>query len=92
MENVTGTKELEELITLLRIDVARLMQKVDSFHRIEARLDQTVIIADRAGQSADSAHKRISKVEAGQRWVIGTALTCIALVISGIGLMWNILR
>lgn len=87
-----NTKELGELITLLRIDVAKLMQKVDSFHRIETKLDQTVLVADRASQSVDSAHKRINKLESWQRYVIGTALTCLGITISGVALIWNILK
>jgi hypothetical protein len=94
MSDENKPKDVTELITLLRIDIALLMQKVDSFHNVERKVDDIAIIADRATQSTSSAHKRIDRIEtestSGRRWAIGSVLTSIAVAVSVISLFLNL--
>ncbi len=76
--------------------IGKMAHSVD---RLVDKLDKSDDIAREAMQSAKSAHHRIDDlkkdqegVRVGQRWLIGTTISAVALFLTGIGLLWNLLK
>lgn len=74
-------KELSELITDLRIDIAKLNEKIDALKVTTNKIDSIEKTANEAQGSVKSAHHRIDRIEKMIYWlattVAGSLITAI---------------
>lgn len=84
--------DISEQITLLRIDVGKVMTKLDILQALDTKVDAVGTVAYRADQSASSAHKRVDDMQLAQKWMLGIFLTGLGVMIGALGLLWNIMR
>ena len=74
-------KELSELITDLRIDIAKLNEKIDAIKVTTNKIDAIDKMANEANNSVKSAHHRIDRIEKMIYWlattVAGSLITAI---------------
>lgn len=85
-------KEVRELITLIRIEIGVLGAKVDGIKDLGKKVDDIATVANEALQSSRSAHHRLNDLQTGQRWLIGTTISVVALFLTAIGFLWKIIE
>lgn len=78
-------KELMEIITALRIEVAKVNEKLDALKQVSGKLDAVEKVATEALSSVKSAHHRIDRIDKVLYWlgttVIGSLITAVVLFI-----------
>lgn len=65
-------KELSELITELRIDIAKLNEKIDALKVTANKIDSIEKVANEAFSSTKSAHHRVDRIEKMMYWLATT--------------------
>jgi predicted component of type VI protein secretion system len=74
-------KDLTELITKLRIDMARIESKLDNMKDINQKVDNIEQVLTQTAQSAKLAQERIDKIDRVIYWL---ATTIIGTIIAGL--------
>ena len=74
-------KDLTELITKLRIDMARIESKLDNMKDIHQKVDNMEQVVTQTAQSAKLAQERLDKIDRVIYWL---ATTIIGTIIAGL--------
>ena len=82
--------EMTKQLVAVQLDVRELITEVRSFKEIKTELTATTVTANKAMQSTDSAHKRLDEINARQKFMITTFISCIFVMLAVIGTVLTI--
>lgn len=76
----TNEKDLRELITNLRIDLAKMDTKLDAMKDVSIKIDNIDHVLTQTVQSTKTAHERLDKIDRVIYWL---ATTIIGTILAG---------